>query len=33
MTNRYLEDGFAPLNQEYTLTDLEVVGTIPDYLD
>ena len=33
MTNRYLETDFAPLDQEYTLTDLEVIGTIPDYLD
>src|SRR6476646_3165920 len=33
MTNRYLEGEFAPLDREYTLTDLEVVGTIPDYLD
>ncbi|MCG5432411.1 carotenoid oxygenase family protein [Mycobacterium sp. MYCO198283] len=31
--NRYLEDSFAPLSEEYTLTDLEVVGTIPDHLD
>jgi carotenoid cleavage oxygenase len=33
VTNRYLEGGFAPLHQEYTLTDLEVTGAIPDYLD
>ncbi|MBV9514314.1 MAG: carotenoid oxygenase family protein, partial [Mycobacteriaceae bacterium] len=33
MTNRYLEGAFAPLQEEYTLTDLEVAGTIPDYLD
>lgn len=33
MTNRYLEDEFAPLHEEYTLTDLEVAGTIPHYLD
>jgi len=33
MTNRYLEGEFAPLDCEYTLTDLEVVGSIPDYLD
>ncbi|WP_193046652.1 carotenoid oxygenase family protein [Mycolicibacterium baixiangningiae] len=33
MTNRYLEDFFAPLAQEYTLTDLEVEGVIPEYLD
>jgi carotenoid cleavage dioxygenase len=33
MANRYLEGEFAPLREEYTLTDLEVVGTIPKYLD
>ncbi len=33
MTNRYLEGEFAPLDREYTLTDLEVAGQIPDYLD
>ncbi|MBJ7337064.1 carotenoid oxygenase family protein [Mycolicibacterium sp.] len=33
MTNRYLEDVFAPISEEYTLTDLEVTGAIPDYLD
>ena len=33
MTNRYLEDSFAPLGEEYTLTDLEVSGQLPDYLD
>jgi carotenoid cleavage dioxygenase len=33
MSNRYLEGEYAPLPKEYTLTDLEVVGTIPDYLD
>jgi carotenoid cleavage oxygenase len=33
MTNRYLQGPFAPIQQEYTLTDLEVAGTIPDYLD
>jgi carotenoid cleavage dioxygenase len=33
MTNRYLEDSFAPISEEYTLTDLEVSGTIPDHLD
>ncbi|MBV8930785.1 MAG: carotenoid oxygenase family protein [Mycobacteriaceae bacterium] len=31
--NRYLEGPFAPVHKEYTLTDLDVVGTIPDYLD
>jgi carotenoid cleavage oxygenase len=29
----HLEGEFAPLSTEYTLTDLEVAGTIPDYLD
>jgi carotenoid cleavage oxygenase len=33
MMNRYLEGPFAPLREEYTLTDLEVTGAIPDYLD
>ena len=33
MANRYLQGSFAPLQKEYTLTDLEVAGTIPDYLD
>jgi carotenoid cleavage dioxygenase len=33
MTNRYLESVFAPIKQEFTLTDLEVSGTIPTYLD
>ena len=33
MTNRYLEGAYAPLDREYTLTELEVTGTIPDYLD
>src|ERR1700740_891212 len=33
MTNRYLEGAFAPVQQEFTLTDLPVTGTIPDYLD
>ncbi|MEB3070827.1 carotenoid oxygenase family protein [[Mycobacterium] vasticus] len=33
MTNPYLQGGFAPIAQEYTLTDLAVAGTIPDYLD
>jgi carotenoid cleavage oxygenase len=33
MTNRYLHGPFAPLHQEYTLTDLEVAGTIPDHLN
>ncbi|MCF6390081.1 carotenoid oxygenase family protein [Mycobacterium sp. MBM] len=33
MTNRYLEGPFAPIEEEVTLTDLEVSGTIPEYLD
>jgi carotenoid cleavage dioxygenase len=33
VTNPYLEGHFAPLQQEHTLTDLEVTGNIPDYLD
>ncbi len=33
MANRYLEGAYAPLAEEYTVTDLDVVGAIPDYLD
>jgi carotenoid cleavage oxygenase len=33
VTNRYLEDEFAPIDAEYTLTDLDVIGTIPEHLD
>ncbi len=33
MGNRYLEGVFAPIRQEYTLTDLKVTGAIPEYLD
>jgi carotenoid cleavage dioxygenase len=33
MANRYLEGDFALLREEFTLTDLEVGGTIPEYLD
>ena len=33
MGNRYLEGAYAPLQQEYTLADLDVVGRIPDFLD
>ena len=33
MPTRYLHGPFAPIQQEYTLTDLEVAGTIPRYLD
>lgn len=33
MTNRYLQGSFAPLREEYTLTDLDVVGEIPHHLN
>lgn len=33
MTNPYLQGGFAPIAQEHTLTELEVTGAVPDYLD
>ncbi len=33
MVNRYLDGAFAPVSEEFTLTDLEVTGTIPDHLD
>jgi carotenoid cleavage dioxygenase len=33
VTNPYLQGQFAALGEEYTLTDLQVEGTIPDYLD
>ncbi|WP_306356305.1 MULTISPECIES: carotenoid oxygenase family protein [unclassified Nocardia] len=33
MRNRYLEGVFAPLEQEHTLTELQVIGDIPEYLD
>ncbi|WP_028935289.1 carotenoid oxygenase family protein [Pseudonocardia spinosispora] len=33
MPNKFLEDAFAPVREELTLTDLQVSGTIPDYLD
>jgi carotenoid cleavage dioxygenase len=33
MANPYLEGLFAPIQHEYTLTDLEVTGTIPQHLD
>lgn len=33
MPNRYLEGEFAPMHEEFTLTDLEITGRIPDYLD
>lgn len=31
--SRYLTGAFAPIGEEYTLTDLPVTGTIPDWLD
>lgn len=33
MSSPYLTGGFAPLEHEHTLTELNVTGTIPDYLD
>lgn len=33
MVNTYVEGALAPISQEYTLTDLEVSGSIPDHLD
>jgi carotenoid cleavage dioxygenase len=33
VTNRYLEGNYAPVHQEVTATDLEVVGTIPPHLE
>ena len=33
MTNRYLSGVFAPIAEEHTLTDLEVTGHLPGYLD
>jgi carotenoid cleavage oxygenase len=33
MLDRHLEDQYAPLTEEHTLTDLPVAGVIPDYLD
>src|SRR5574337_1680945 len=33
MSNPYLGGAFAPVQQEYTLTELEVSGTIPEHLD
>ncbi len=33
MVNRYLQGAFAPVHEEFTLTDLEVAGTIPDHLE
>ena len=31
--NPYLNGNFAPVREEITALDLEVTGTIPDYLD
>jgi carotenoid cleavage dioxygenase len=33
MTNRYLEDNFAPVREELTVADLPVTGRLPDHLD
>lgn len=33
MINRYLDGEYAPIAEEFTLTDLEVTGHIPDHLD
>ncbi|MBB5915832.1 carotenoid cleavage dioxygenase [Nocardia transvalensis] len=33
MANSYLAGAFAPVQQEYTLTDLPVTGVVPGYLD
>jgi len=33
MTNRYLQDNFAPVREELTVTDLEVTGRLPQHLD
>lgn len=33
MANRYLDGAFAPLQDEFTLTDLDVTGSIPGHLD
>jgi carotenoid cleavage dioxygenase len=33
MTNPFLEGNFAPISQEHTLTELEVTGSIPEFLD
>ncbi|WP_099021000.1 carotenoid oxygenase family protein [Mycolicibacterium palauense] len=33
MANRFLGGVYAPIREEFTLTDLEVDGAIPDYLD
>ena len=33
MTNRYLQDNFAPVREEHTVTDLLVTGRLPKHLD
>ena len=33
MGNRYLDGNFAPVGEELTVTQLDVAGTIPEYLD
>ncbi len=33
MGNKFLEGNFAPVSREHTITQLEVTGKIPDYLD
>jgi carotenoid cleavage oxygenase len=33
MTNRYLQDNFAPVREEQTVTDLPVTGKLPRHLD
>ncbi len=33
MTNRYLQDNFAPVRDELTVADLPVTGRLPDHLD
>jgi carotenoid cleavage dioxygenase len=32
-TNRYLEGAYAPVDTEVTVTELDVLGTLPDHLD
>ncbi len=33
MSNRYLQDNFAPVREEHTVTDLPVTGRLPQHLD
>jgi carotenoid cleavage oxygenase len=33
MANRYLQDNFAPVREEHTVTDLSVTGQLPEHLD